>query len=343
MSHFTTQILPAQSKSDFEYAVKKAAAILRAGKVAALPTETVYGLAANAWSAESVRRIYAVKKRPPTNPLILHIASQAMLRQCVREWEETAERLAQRFWPGPLTLVVLRSPQIPDEVTAGGDTVAVRWPSHPLMQAVIQECGFPLAAPSANLSNQLSPTQARHVLAQLNGAVPLIVDGGDSSVGIESTVVDLLSCPPKVLRPGMLHINALRAAGLYAERKVRKKERRSSRPSIVRSPGMAKRHYSPKARLIVARWTNQTALEQIVNRASRKRNAVSILAHDAVAKTDGFAHVSILPQKAAAYAQSMFAQLHACDNAGSEIILVQAPPEDAEWDGIWDRLKRASS
>ena len=342
MSQFTTQILPAQSKSDFEYAVKKATAILRAGKVAALPTETVYGLAANAWSAESVRRIYAVKKRPPTNPLIVHIAGQAMLRQCVREWDETAERLAQRFWPGPLTLVVIRSPQIPDEVTAGGDTVAVRWPSHPLIQAVIQECGFPLAAPSANLSNQLSPTQARHVLAQLNGSIPLIVDGGDASVGIESTVVDLLSRPPKVLRPGMLHINALRAAGLYAERKICKKERRR-RPSIVRSPGMAKRHYSPKARLIVARWTNQTALEQIVSRASRKRNAVSILAHGAVVKTAGFAYVSILPPKAAAYARSMFAQLHACDNAGSEIILVQAPPEDAEWDGIWDRLKRASS
>ena len=342
MSQFTTQILPAQSKSDFECAVKKAAAILRAGKVVALPTETVYGLAANAWSAESVRRIYDVKKRPPTNPLIVHIAGQAMLRQCVREWDETAERLAQRFWPGPLTLVVLRSSQIPDEVTAGGDTIAVRWPRHPLMQAVIRECGFPLAAPSANLSNQLSPTQARHVLAQLNGAVPLIVDGGDSSVGIESTVVDLLSCPPKVLRPGMLHMNALRAAGLYVGRKIRKKERRS-KPSIVRSPGMAKRHYSPKARLILARWANQTALEQIVRRTGRKRNTVSILAHSAVPKTAGFAHVSILPQNAAAYAQSMFAQLHAADNAGSELILAQAPPEDAEWDGIWDRLKRASS
>ena len=342
MSQFTTQILPAQSKSDFECAVKKAAAILRAGKVAALPTETVYGLAANAWSAESVRRIYAVKKRPPTNPLIVHIVGQAMLRQCVREWDETAERLAQRFWPGPLTLVVLRSSQIPDEVTAGGDTVAVRWPRHPLMQAVIRECGFPLAAPSANLSNQLSPTQARHVLAQLNGTVPLIVDGGDSSVGIESTVVDMLSRPPKVLRPGMLHMNALRAAGLYVERKIRKKEPRS-KPSIVHSPGMAKKHYSPKARLIVARWANQTALEQIVRRTGRKRNAVSILAHNAVPKTAGFAYVSLLPQNAAAYAQSMFAQLHVADNAGSELILAQAPPEDAEWDGIWDRLKRASS
>ncbi len=342
MSQFATQILPAQSKSDFEYAVKKASAILRAGNVAALPTETVYGLAANAWSAESVRRIYAVKKRPPTNPLIVHIASQAMLRQCVREWDEMAERLAQRFWPGPLTLVVLRSSQIPDEVTAGGDTVAVRWPRHPLMQAVIRECGFPLAAPSANLSNQLSPTQARHVLAQLNGAVPLIVDGGDASVGIESTVVDLLCHPPKVLRPGMLHVNALRAAGLPVERRIREEKRRS-KPSIARSPGTTKRHYSPKARLIVARWTNQTALEQIVRRTGRKRNAISILAHSAVAKTAGFAHVSIVSQNAAAYAQSMFAQLHACDNAGSEIILAQAPPENAEWDGIWDRLKRASS
>ncbi len=343
MSQFATQILPSQSNSDFECAVNKAAEILRDGKIAALPTETVYGLAANAWSAKSVRQIYAVKKRPPTNPLIVHVVGQAMLQQCVREWDETAECLAQTFWPGPLTLVVRRAARIPDEVTAGGDTVAVRWPHHPLMQAVIRECGFPLAAPSANLSNQLSPTQARHVLSQLNGAVPLIVDGGASSVGIESTVVDLLSCPPKVLRPGMLHVNALRAAGLFVERKSRKEEHRS-RPSIARSPGMAKSHYSPKAKLLVARWTSQTALEQIVRRTGRKRNAVSILAHhSAVPKTAGFAHVSLLPQNADAYAQSLFAQLHACDNARSEIILVQAPPEDAEWDGIWDRLKRASS
>ena len=342
MSQFATQILPAQSNSDFECAVKKAAEILRADKVAALPTETVYGLAANAWSAEAVRRIYAVKKRPPTNPVIVHVASRAMLQQCVREWDETAEHLAQTFWPGPLTLVVRRASRIPDEVTAGGDTVAIRWPSHPLMQAVIRECGFPLAAPSANLSNHLSPTQAQHVLAQLNGAVPLILDGGDASIGIESTVVDLLSRPPKVLRPGMLHVNALRAAGLFVERKSWKED---SNPSVVRSPGMAKRHYSPKAKLLVARWTNQTTLEQIVRRTGRKRSVVSVLTHSAVPKANspGFAHVALLSKNAGAYAQSLFAQLHACDNAGSEIILVQTPPETAEWDGIGDRLKRASS
>ena len=263
-----------------------------------------------------------------------------MLRQCVRDWDETAERLARVFWPGPLTLVVRRSTRIPDEVTAGGDTVAVRWPRHPLMRAVIRECGFPLAAPSANLSNRLSPTQARHVLSQLNGAVPLIIDGGDAAIGIESTVVDLLSRPPKVLRPGMLHVNALRAAGLLVEKKKRKED---GNPSIVRSPGMAERHYSPKARLLVARWTNQTALERIVRRTGRKRSVISVLAYNAVPKMVGLAHVSLLPQNAAAYARSLFSQLHACDHAGSEVILAQAPPQSAEWDGIWDRLKRASS
>ena len=340
MGEFATQILSAQSKSNFARAVGKAAAILRAGNVAALPTETVYGLAANAWSAESARRIYAVKKRPPTNPLIVHIVGQSMLRQCVRGWDETAERLAQAFWPGPLTLVVRRSTRIPDEVTAGGDTVAVRWPRHPLMQAVIRECGFPLAAPSANLSNRLSPTQARHVLSQLNGAVPLIIDGGDAAIGIESTVVDLLSRPPKVLRPGMLHVNALRAAGLLVERKSRKE---GGNPSIARSPGMAERHYSPKARLLVARWTNQTALERIVRRTGRKRSVIGVLAYNVVPKMAGLAHVSLLPQNAAAYAQSLFSQLHNCDHAGSEVILAQAPPQSAQWEGIWDRLKRASS
>ncbi len=340
MNRFATQVLSAQSKADFEQATRKASEILLAGEVAALPTETVYGLAGNALAPESVRRIYAVKGRPQSNPLIVHVVGWAMLQRCVREWDEAAARLAQSFWPGPLTLVVRRAALIPDEITAGGDTVAVRWPRHPFMQAVIQKCGFPLAAPSANRSNELSPTRAEHVLVQLNGAIPLVVDGGDAAVGIESTVVDLVNRPARVLRPGMVHMAALQAAGVLVEKKST--AGKSGGAAIARSPGMAARHYAPKAQLIVKRWADRAAFEQIVRRTGQARSAISIVARNVIPAAAGFARVSTAPRDAEGYARALFAELHACDAAGCELILVESPPEGAAWEGIWDRLKRAS-
>src|SRR5580698_9488250 len=198
----TTQILTTHTPELFRTAVLRAAELLRAGEVVALPTETVYGLAANALDAAAVARIYEIKGRPAHNPIIVHVAGLEMARDCLADWPPLAEKLAGAFWPGPLTLVLPRSPRIPDIVTAGGPTVGVRWPSHPFIQAVIRECGFPLAAPSANLSNRVSPTNARHVSQSLGGKIPLIVDGGQSQVGIESTVIDLTTDPPRILRPG---------------------------------------------------------------------------------------------------------------------------------------------
>jgi L-threonylcarbamoyladenylate synthase len=173
--------------------------------VVALPTETVYGLAANAFDPVAVARIYEIKGRPAHNPIIVHVASWELARRCAARWPVAADRLAHAFWPGPLTIVLPRSPAIPDVVTAGGATVGLRWPAHPFMQAVIRECGFPLAAPSANRSNEVSPTSAAHVLRGLGDWLPLIVDGGQSAVGIESTVVDLSETGARVLRPGMIH------------------------------------------------------------------------------------------------------------------------------------------
>ena len=199
----------------FQAAVRQAAELLRAGEVVALPTETVYGLAANALDATAVAKIYAAKGRPSHNPIIVHVADLEMARRCVETWPESADELARAFWPGPLTLVMPKSPIIPDIVTAGGKTVAVRWPSHPFIQAVIRECGFPLAAPSANRSNLLSPTTAEHVRRSLGGRIRLIVDGGPSQVGIESTVLDLTQSPPKVLRAGMIHEETLLAVWMH--------------------------------------------------------------------------------------------------------------------------------
>ena len=206
------EILPTHTAALFRAAVSRASELLRAGEVVALPTETVYGLAANALDAKAVARIYEIKGRPAHNPIIVHVASREMARHCVTQWPTAADRLAQAFWPGPLTLVLPRSAEIPDIVTAGGHTVGVRWPSHPFIQAVIHECGFPLAAPSANLSNRVSPTNAEHVAKNLGDKIPLIVDGGQSQVGIESTVVDATTNPLRVLRPGMIHLAPLQAA-----------------------------------------------------------------------------------------------------------------------------------
>src|SRR5262249_8694147 len=202
---------PTHTLDLFQAAVQRAAELLRAGKVVALPTETVYGLAANALDRAAVGEIFRIKERPAINPVIVHVADIEMARRCTANWPESADRLAAAFWPGPLTLVLPRGKDIPMIVTADGPTVGIRWPSHPFIQAVIRECGFPLAAPSANLSNHVSPTNAAHVRKQLGNRIQLIVDGGQSQVGIESTVLDLSTSPPRVLRPGMIHETALLA------------------------------------------------------------------------------------------------------------------------------------
>ena len=208
-----TDILPTHTPVLFQKAVRRAAELLRAGEVVALPTETVYGLAANALDEKAVAKIFQIKGRPAHNPIIVHVASHELAHGCAQSWPPLAAKFSKSFWPGPLTLVLPRAEKIPDAVTAGGATVGIRWPSHPFIQAVIRECGFPLAAPSANLSNQISPTNAEHVRAQLAGKIPLIVDGGQSQVGIESTVLDLTVSPPCILRPGMIHAESLAAVG----------------------------------------------------------------------------------------------------------------------------------
>jgi L-threonylcarbamoyladenylate synthase len=183
--------------------IAEAAEILKTGGLVGMPTETVYGLAANALDGQAVARIFQAKGRPAFNPLIIHVPNAAAAETYV-EFNEWAFSAAAAFWPGPLTLVLTRSERIPDVVTAGGPTVGIRWPSHPFMQAVIRECGFPLAAPSANPSDRLSPTCAEHCAQGLGERIPLIVDGGQCAVGIESTVVDVTGPFPRILRPGVI-------------------------------------------------------------------------------------------------------------------------------------------
>ncbi|PAW84623.1 MAG: threonylcarbamoyl-AMP synthase [Pedosphaera sp. Tous-C6FEB] len=337
----SAEILSTHTPALFAAAVQRAAELLRAGEVVALPTETVYGLAANALNPDAVAKIYAFKGRPAHNPIIVHVDGLDMARACVRAWPEEAQRLAGAFWPGPLTVVLPRAAAIPDLVTAGGDTVGVRWPQHPFMREVIRACGFPLAAPSANLSNQLSPTNAEHVRKQLGDRVRLIVDGGDSNVGIESTVVDLAAKPWRVLRPGMVHAESLAAVLGNAECGMRSAE--SGGSDALRSPGMLPKHYSPKARLLVLAWRDEAELKARLAELGVSLGSTSVLAHTHIPLGGGFGSVSVIPHDAEAYARALYGELHLCDERGAACIVVETPPDAPEWQGIADRLRRAAA
>ena len=318
--------------------MRQAAELLRAGGIIALPTETVYGLAANALDSKAVSKIFKVKGRPANNPIIVHVANIEMAKRCVVKWPTIADKLAKSFWPGPLTLVLPRANEIPDIVTAGGATVGIRWPSHPFIQAVIRECGFPLAAPSANLSSRVSPTNAGHVRKQLGGKIPLIVDGGQSQVGIESTVLDLTVSPPRILRPGMIHVKSLAAVcGPIQNSKLKTKN------LALRSPGLLEKHYSPKAKLLVLNWRDDADLRSQLSTFNFHPSTCFIIAHTHLPSAEGFMLVSVIPHDAEAFARAIYAELHRCDEMGAKLIVVEAPPVAPEWSGIADRLRRAAA
>ena len=336
-SLMNTEILPTDTPALFKTAVKRAAELLRAGEVVALPTETVYGLAANARNEKAVAKIFQIKGRPANNPVIVHVAGVEMAKRCVTAWPEAAEKLARAFWPGPLTLVLPRAKEIPGIVTAGGATVGVRWPSHPFIQAVIRECGFPLAAPSANVSGGVSPTNAEHVHRQISGKIALIVDGGPSQVGIESTVFDLTVSPPQILRPGMIHAESL----AVVVENIQHSTSNIQHPKL-KSPGLLKKHYAPKAKLFVLNWRDDADLNSQLSMLNAQPLDCHIIAHTHIPSGEKFARVSVIPRDAEAFARAIYAELHRCDEAGAGLIVVEAPPESPEWSGIADRLRRAS-
>ncbi len=344
------QILETHTPTLFAAAVARAAACLRVGDIVALPTETVYGLAANAFDPAAVARIFAAKERPACNPIIIHVADLTLARRCAAEWSVVADRLAAAFWPGPLTLVLPKAPVVPEIVTARGGTVGVRWPSHPFMQAVIRACGFPLAAPSANRANELSPTNAQHVRTSLGDRVKLIVDGGQCQVGIESTVLDVTRQPPRVLRPGMIHVESLRAViggvvpGIESspEPNAASADEAASLGAL-RSPGQLPRHYAPRARLWAASWANEDELRAALRRREADAARTWVVAHTHIPGGEGLAGVSVIPRDAEAFARALYAELHRCDAHGATTIMVETPPDTPEWHGIADRLRRAAA
>jgi L-threonylcarbamoyladenylate synthase len=315
--------------SDSEIA--RAVEILRAGGLVAFPTETVYGLGADASNATALRRLFEAKGRPTSHPVIVHVRGASDLPRWAREVPPAAERLTERFWPGPLTLVLKRAAGVLDQVTGGEDTVGLRAPAHPVAQRLLQLFGGGIAAPSANRFGRLSPTTAQHVRDELGDAVDLILDGGACEVGIESTIIDLSSGIPVLLRPGRIG-----TADIEAATGVKVAQRTSALP---RAPGTLAAHYAPRIPLALAASLD---LDRVVGEQSSS-GPVAVLARHAQPLNSRAALWQIAATDAQAYAHDLYALLRALDRSGCACIVVEAPPEHAEWDAVRDRLARAAA
>ena len=304
--------------------VRRAAQILRAGGLVAFPTETVYGLGADASSEKAVARLYAVKRRPADHPVIVHFASTDAALGWASEIPDAARQLARKFWPGPLTLILKRSPAAKDFVTGGQPSVGLRVPSHPVAQQLLKEFGGAIAAPSANRFGHVSPTTAAHVREDLGNDVELVLEGGPSEVGIESTIVDLSGGAAVLLRPGHVSRNELESVvGSLGEKTS----------SSVRHSGGLERHYAPRT---PARLVPTHALDKEI---SILKDRVAVLAFSRPDERVDF--WLRMPREPQAYAQRLYAALRELDTAGCECILVEAPPDAPEWAAVRDRLTRA--
>lgn len=323
-----------------EQEVQAAAQLLREGELVAIPTETVYGLGANALDPEAVRRIYEAKGRPSNNPLIIHVPSVNWLERYCRDVPELARRLAERFWPGPLTMILRASPVVPRETTGGLDTVAVRCPAHPVALAIIEAAGVPIAAPSANTSGRPSCTSAAHVLEDMDGKIAGIVDGGDSAVGVESTIIDLTGQVPSLLRPGGMPLEALEEVlgKVGVDRAVFRELLDGERP---KAPGMAYRHYAPHAPVTVVTGAPERSAAYIRARARKDTGVICFdeyapLFSDLTVERLGSVHDS------AAQAHRVFEALRAFDHTPVREILAQCPDPSGLGLAVQNRLKKAA-
>jgi L-threonylcarbamoyladenylate synthase len=320
-------------------AIAEAAAVFGRGGLVAFPTETVYGLGARGLRADEVARIFAAKGRPAGHPLILHVDGETMARGLAREWPDAASRLARELWPGPLTLVVPRAPVVPPGVSGGLDTVGLRAPSHPIALALIRAVGEPLAAPSANAHMHVSPTTAAHVVRSLGDHVDLVLDGGPAAHGIESTVVAMTE-PPRVLRPGAVSLERLRAIVpeiVYEPVTVHGDAARAS-------PGMASKHYAPRTRVVLAP-RGAEGVGAAIARARGEggaRVAAIVATEGGRIAAAGAAPLVVLPDDPEAYARGLFAALHAVDEAGVDAVVVEEVPAEPAWWAVADRLSRAA-
>jgi L-threonylcarbamoyladenylate synthase len=312
--------------------IASAVDILRAGGVVAFPTETVYGLGADASNPAAVARIYALKARPSDHPVIVHLAAASQLRAWALDPSPHALRLADKFWPGPLTLVVRRAPHVPDAVTGGQDTVGLRVPAHPLAQTLLHAYGGGVAAPSANRFGRVSATTAQHVREEFGREVECVLDGGECAVGIESTIVDVSGEQPVLLRPGGIGLEALEStlgAGVAMPDR-----------SAPRAPGRLKSHYAPATPLMLV---EPDLVPELVRSLARQDKRVAVLSFSAMRPlSPGLAWLAC-GADAQRYAHDLYANLRAADASGSDVIVVERPPSRPEWAAVLDRLTRAAA
>lgn len=316
-------------KSQRASTLDDALAALRRGEAIGLPTETVYGLAADAHDPAAVRRIYELKGRPSDHPLIVHVADAVTASRWAGDWPEAAEALAEAFWPGPLTLILPRAANVPDEVTGGQDTVGLRVPAHPVAQALLRAFEGGVAAPSANRFGRLSPTTAAHVREEFGDAVPVVLDGGECAIGLESTIVDLSGETPRILRPGKISRPEIEAViGPVAEGKD------SDSP---RASGTLASHYAPRASVeVLARAPLVARYHEL---AKRGQKVAALLRGQPFKGIDG----EVLPSDLAGYGHTLYAALRRLDARGFEVLLAELPPHTAAWAAVNDRLRRAAA
>lgn len=329
--------------------IVEAAQAILSGQLVAFPTETVYGLGANAWDRQAVRRIFIAKGRPAQDPLIVHLASAEFLPQVAQAIPPLAERLIARFWPGPLTLVLPKQARILDEITAGLPTVAVRMPAHPVALGLLRASGVPIVAPSANRFGHVSPTTAQHVLEDLGGMIEGILDGGPTTVGVESTVLDLTCSPPRLLRPGGIPREALQAViGEITYEVTVSHEEEALKPQ--RAPGLLAKHYAPRAELWLFGGEREQALEKMQQEArqacqSGRRVGVLVTEEDQIF----FSGLSVVVYSLGSaghldeMAKRLYAGLRALDQQGIELILAHEVEAAGLGLAIRDRLRRAAS
>ncbi len=315
--------------------IQRAAAVIRGGGIVAFPTETVYGLGANALKVDAVAKVFAAKGRPANNPLIVHVAGVKQAQDLVSEWPDAAERLAAAFWPGPLTLVMPKRAVVPDIVTAGGSTVAIRMPAHPVALRLVESAGCPLAAPSANVSGAVSPTEADHVVRTLGGRIDMVLDGGPCQGGIESTVINLTTMPLRILRPGLVTQEQIQSiVGPISLTYLTLDSERVALPS----PGTSPRHYSPRAILECYSDESQcfTRWETLAKQGTK--TAWLALRHSAVNRPG-----DTMPAEPLEYARELYNRLHELDEQMVDYIVVTLPPDKPDWLAVRDRLRRAAS
>ena len=320
-------------------AIDQATSLLSQGKLVAFPTETVYGLGADASNPEAVKQIFNVKGRPTNHPLIVHISDIDQLKFWAQKIPDSAKKLAARFWPGPLTLILNKKTDVPLEVTGGQNTIAIRIPDHAVALALLNKFEGGIAAPSANIFSRISPTQASHVEEELGDNVDLILDGGACRVGVESTIVDLTGPIPKLLRPGHISVAEIEAV-LETELLIATPIQKEAKSTENRAPGMMSSHYAP---ITPAALCEHDKLPAILNNLRTQNKRVGLLSYQFNPPENRLMHMLCMPEQAESYAQILYTCLRDLDSRELDIILIEETPDTEAWRAINDRIKKATA